>query len=179
MKAKTKIKIKFYARLIGGYLAWAIVILAFSWIFDKVIETLCMIAGFATTRFLVPKIKHFNTTQKCISISTATFLFGLAIVCIPAEISIIWNVGVGACIPLIMYAESLLFDVKLSDEELLVKLCKAHNYNELKTKMAVRFFIKKEKPKDVWLWICETQDQPIAWDSVKQMKWRMKKELFK
>lgn len=179
MKAKTKVTIKFYARLIGGYLTWAIVILAFSWLFDKVIETLCMIAGYAATRFLVPKIKHFNTTQKCISVSTATFLFALAIICIPSEISILWNIGVGACIPLIMYAESLLFDVKLSDEELLIKLCKAKNYNEIKTEMAIRFFIKKEKPKDVWLWLLETKKSDIEWDSVRRLKCIMKKELFK
>lgn len=60
----------------------------------------------------------------------------------------------------------------------LIERCKAHNYNELKTEMAVRFFILMEKPKDVWLWLCETQENPMEWDSVKHAKYIMKKELF-
>jgi len=49
-----------------------------------------------------------------------------------------------------------------------------HNYNELKTEMAIKFFYDKEKPKDVWLWLCETQDNPVDWESVKKIKYRMK-----
>lgn len=86
---------------------------------------------------------------------------------------------VGNVIPLIMYAESLLFDVQLSEKEQLIALCKKHNYNPLKTEIAVKFFIEKEKPREVWLWLCETQDDAMEWDSVKKLKWRMKRELFK
>lgn len=78
-----------------------------------------------------------------------------------------------------MYAESLLFDVKISDKEKLVALCKEHNYNQIKTEIAIKFFIENEKPKEVWLWLCKTQDDPMEWDSVKKLKWKMKKELFK
>lgn len=179
LQAKTKIEIKFYARKILGYLLFLIFVFSFGWLFDKVLETGLMVIGYIATRFLVPKIKHFNTIQKCISISTLTFVFFLSIVCLPKEITFIWNILVGACIPLVMYAESLLFDVKISDEEVLVNLCKAYKYSELKTEIAVRFFVKNQKPKEVWLWLCKTQKDPIEWDSVKQMKWRMKKELFK
>jgi hypothetical protein len=61
----------------------------------------------------------------------------------------------------------------------MVEICKSHNYTELKTQIAVKFFVEKRTPKEVWEWLCETQENPIEWDSVRQMKWRMKKELFK
>ena len=77
-----------------------------------------------------------------------------------------------------MYAESLLFDVKISDEDKLISLCKLHGYNELKTQIAVKFFIDKEKVKDVWLWLCNEQNYNIEYDSVKKIKLRMKKDLF-
>ena len=32
--------------------------------------------------------------------------------------------------------------------------------------------------KDVWLWLCETQENPISWDYVKNLKSIMKKQLF-
>ena len=179
MKAKTKITIKFYARLIGGYAVFFLTVLGFGWLLDKLLETVFIIAGYFATRFSVPKIKHFNTTQKCISVSTMTFLFAIAILCIPKQISLVWSMCVGTIIPLIMYAESLLFDVKLTDKEQLIKLCKEHNYNELKTEIAVKFFIDKEKPREVWLWLCETQENPMGWDSIRTLKWKMKRELFK
>ena len=44
--------------------------------------------------------------------------------------------------------------------------------------MAIKFFVDKEKPKDVWVWLCDEQNYDIEWDSVKTMKYRMKKQLF-
>lgn len=64
------------------------------------------------------------------------------------------------------------------DKETLIEKCKSLNYNELKTEMAIKFFIDKEKPRDVWLWLLETKKSDVEWDSVKKTKYRMKKELF-
>lgn len=177
LKAKLKINLWFYTRKVGGYLALFTTIFAFGWLFERLLETIFMMIGYMATRFCVPKIYHFNTTQKCISVSTMTFLFGLAILCVPKNISFTWNIAVGVAIPIIMYIESLLFEPQTEKDKLIV-LCKKHNYNELRTQMAIKFFIEKEKPKDVWLWLCETQENPISWDYVKNLKSLMKKQLF-
>ena len=177
LKAKTKLNIKFYTRKVGGYIVFLLIVLCFGWLFDRLLETIFMVGGFMATRFCVPKIYHFNTTQKCISVSTMTFLFGLAILCIPDNVSFVWNVAVGITIPIVMYIESLLFEPQ-TEKDKLIALCKKHNYNELKTQMAIKFFVDKEKPKDVWVWLCDEQNYDIEWDSVKTMKYRMKKQLF-
>ena len=177
LKAKIKVNLWFYTRKVGGYLALFTTIFAFGWLFDRLLETIFMMIGFMATRFCVPKIYHFNTTQKCISVSTMTFLFGLAILCIPDNVSFVWNIAVGVVIPIIMYIESLLFEPQ-TEKDKLIALCKKHNYNELKTQMAIKFFVDKEKPKDVWLWLCEVQDDPLSWDYVKNLKSLMKKQLF-
>ena len=106
-----------------------------------------------------------------------TFLFGLAILCVPDSVSFLWNIAVGVIIPIIMYIESLLFEPQ-TEKDKLIELCKKHNYNELKTQIAIKFFVDKEKPKDVWVWLCDEQNYDIEWDSVKTMKYRMKKQLF-
>ena len=106
-----------------------------------------------------------------------TFLFGIAILCIPDSVSVVWNIAVGVLIPIIMYIESLLFEPQ-TEKDKLIELCKKHNYNELKTQIAIKFFVDKEKPKDVWVWLCDEQNYDIEWDSVKTMKYRMKKQLF-
>ena len=51
--------------------------------------------------------------------------------------------------------------------------------NDLKTQMAIKFFICNERPREVWLWLMETKQSVVEWDSVKKTKYRMKKELFK
>lgn len=177
LSAKAKVNIKFYTRKVGGYIVFLLIVLCFGWLFDRLLETIFMVGGFMATRFCVPKIYHFNTTQKCISVSTMTFLFGIAILYIPDNVSFVWNIAVGISIPIIMYIESLLFEPQ-TEKDKLIALCKKHNYNELKTQMAIKFFIDKEKPKDVWLWLCETQENPISWDYVKNLKSIMKKQLF-
>ena len=67
---------------------------------------------------------------------------------------------------------------RYTEKEQLVEKCRKLKYNSLKTQMAIKFFIENEKPKDVWLWLCETQENPMEWDSVKNLKYKMKKDLF-
>jgi hypothetical protein len=38
--------------------------------------------------------------------------------------------------------------------------------------------VEKLKTKEVWEWLCNDKNEYIEYDSVKQAKWRMKKELF-
>jgi hypothetical protein len=73
--------------------------------------------------------------------------------------------------------ENLLFDTKIEREKL-IRLCKEHNYNDLKTQTAIKFFIDKEKTKDVWIWLCDVKKCHVEWDTVYHDKWKMKKELF-
>ena len=73
--------------------------------------------------------------------------------------------------------ENLLFDTRIEREKL-IKLCKERNYNDLKTQTAIKFFVDKEKTKDVWIWLCDTQKCHVEWDTVYHAKWKMKKELF-
>ena len=178
LKAKLKINLWFYTRKVGGYLALFTTIFAFGLLFDRLLETIFMMIGYMATRFCVPKIYHFNTTQKCISVSTMTFLFGLAILCIPDSVSVLWNIAVGVAIPIIMYIESLLFEPK-TEKDKLIELCKKYNYTELKTELAIRFFVDKMATKDVWTWLCENYPYAMEYDSLKQTRWRMKKQLFK
>jgi hypothetical protein len=163
---------------VGGYVALFTTVFAFGWLFDRSLETAFMMIGYMSTRFCVPKIYHFNTTQKCISVSTITFLFGLAILCVPNNISFTWNIAIGAVIPIIMYIESLLFEPQ-TEKDKLIELYKKHNYTELKTELAIKFFVDKMATKDVWNWLCENHPHAMEYDSLKQARWRMKKQLFK
>ena len=131
---------------------------------------------------------HCGTTALCIMTTLSVAFFGIMttmavavslLSTIPICFGISW-VGFIAQdrLDLLIVNQKLRENTKLSPTEELIARCKAHNYNDLKTQMAIKFFINKETPKDVWLWLCETQDFPMEWDSVKKTKYRMKKELF-
>lgn len=178
LKAKIKVNIKYYTRLFGGYFIFFTIIFAIGLLADKLLETAFIVGGYFTTRFLMPQIKHFNSTVKCISISTLTFLFGIAILCIPKQVSVMWSILVGAFIPVIMYIEYLLFKPKIfnvdtcSELELLER-CQELRFSEENTSLAVEFFIKKTKQSHIADRLC------INEKSVQQRKQRLKEKLNK
>lgn len=81
---------------------------------------------------------------------------------------------------MISKSENIKFLQKISieDETSIRKKCRLLGYNSLKTELAIKFFLLNEKPRDVWLWLLSTNRSQIEWDSVKKIKYRMKKELF-
>ena len=178
LRAKKLLKAKEVVLSLAGSTVIIIAVLGFGFLIDKLLEAFMVLCGYFSTRFLVPKIKHFSTPVRCIFVSTFTFSFAIAILCIPRHISIVWSALVGAFIPVVMYIESLLFDPVVRDIDWFLQRCRDLNYNSLKTQMAIKFFHEKEKPREVWLWLCETQPQPMEWESVRKAKYRMKKEIF-
>lgn len=68
--------------------------------------------------------------------------------------------------------------ISIEDKNSIREKCRLLGYNKLKTEIAIKFFIENEKPKDVWLWLLSTKQSNIEWDSVKKIKYRMKKEIF-
>lgn len=168
LKAKTKINIKYYTRLIGGYFIFFAIIFGIGLLLGKLLETAFIVCGYFATRFVMPKIKHFNTTFKCIFATSLTFLLAIAIMTIPKNISVVWSIGIGAVIPLIMYAECLLFEKKKYDyvqletfyenaikpkpfnvdtctEAELLERCSELRLSQENTELAVEFFIRKTK----------------------------------
>ena len=53
--------------------------------------------------------------------------------------------------------------------------CKALKLDALKTEIAYKFFIENAKPQAVWLWLLETKKADYAWDTVKHLRWKLKK----
>lgn len=153
-----------------------------AWLIDKLLLAPSLVLSFRLSRVKIETkydIYHCSTVLCCMIVSTLICLFGLYI-SLPQSVSLISNVIVGVGFAIITWEIQEIINIKLrfTEKERLIARCKDAGYNDLKTEIAVRFFVNKEKPKDVWLWLCETQENPIEWDSVKKLKQRMKKDLF-
>ena len=179
-KGEVTLGFKVFVITIEVIITGAIMLGAF--LIDKVLLAPSFILAFRLARVKIESkyaIYHCATILGCMVVSTAICLFGLYI-SLPSNISLISNVIVGVGFAVITWELQEIINIKLhfTEEERLIARCKELGYNDLKTEMAVRFFVRKEKPKDVWLWLCETQDNPMEWDSVKNLKHKMKKDLF-
>ena len=179
---KVKIDWGFKAFVLTVEILTLIGIFGGAWIIDKTLLAPPLIISFRLIRLKIETkydVLHMANVLTCMIVSTAICVFGLYI-SLPETISFISNIIVGVGFAIITWHIQDIINLKksLNAKDNLIARCKEHNYDELKTQIAVKFFIDKEKPKQVWIWLCETQKYPMEWDSVKNLKYKMKKDLF-
>lgn len=177
-----RIKAELLLKTVVGYVVILVALFSVSWLCDKVINTVIILMSYGGTRWIFPLTYHAKTDKGCIMFTIACFIIAI-IIALPINLSIIGSVIVGMVISTFLFFLQYFLDLKAStkvtDKEAFVEKCKSLGYNDLKTEMAVKFFVDNEKPKDVWLWLLDTKQADIEWDSVNKIKYRMKKELFK
>lgn len=177
-----RIKVELFLKTAFGYLIILLLLFAVSWIFDKVINAVIILMSYGATRWVFPITYHAKTDRGCIMFTIACFSIAI-IIALPINLSIVASVIIGIVIStflfFLQYFLDLLKSKNIVDKETLIEKCKSLNYGELKTEIAIKFFVDKSKPKEVWRWLCEEKQENIEWDSVNKIKYRMKKELFK
>lgn len=179
---EVKVDIGFRIFVISFEVVVALMILGGAWIIDKFLIAPPLIVAFRLARVKIETkydVYHCASILGCMALSTLICLFGVYI-SLPSTVSLISNILVGVGFAMITWYVQDIINIKksLNAKDNLVARCKALGYNDLKTEIAIKFFIDNQKPKDVWLWLCETQEHPMEWDSVKNLKHKMKKDLF-
>lgn len=66
-----------------------------------------------------------------------------------------------------------------TEREEFIKKCKEVGLSELKTTIAIMFFLEGKKPYDVWEWSLKNTDKDWEWDYVRSLKYKLKLKLFK
>lgn len=153
-----------------------------AWLLNKLLIAPPLIVSLRLVRLKIETkydVFHLASVFACIILSVLVCCLGLYL-SLPITISFISNIIVGVAFAIISWHLQEIIDLKRNRtlKEDLTDKCKALGYNDLKTQIAIKFFVDKQKPKDVWLWLCETQEFPMSWDSVKNLKHKMKKDLF-
>jgi hypothetical protein len=153
-----------------------------AWLLDKPIEAILFIISHIIIRARFDKQYHCGKTAICIVTTLTIACFGI-LSALPLSLSLLSTVPICFFVSWVGYLAQDRLDLieykkKSNFKDEIIRKCNDLNYNLLKTEIAIRFFVNKEKPKDVWLWLCQTQDNPMEWDSVKNLKYKMKKDLF-
>lgn len=160
----------------------ALAIIVGAWLIDKFLIAPPLVVAFRLTRVKIETkfdVYHCATILACMFMSTLVCLVGVYI-SLPTTVSLVSNIVVGVAFAIATWLIQDILNIlkNYNTKDKLIAKCKDKGYDELKTQIAVKFFVDKEKPKTVWLWLCETQENPMSWDSVKNLKYKMKKDLF-
>ena len=171
----------------------------FSFIFNKWIEAILFLVAFFALRYKFPTTFHAKSIVYCMIITNG--MFAASVVLCPIAQTYIFGALVFAYLDAfilwyIQSKENLYQDKKCAEKlanDLSNKLKKYENpYNELvvkchdanlskrDTEIAVKYFVEKNTPKEIWIWLCNHKEyDSIEWDSVHQLLWRIGKKLNK
>lgn len=189
-KILRKLKLKeFFKNQLWQHLLVISFVVACAWLFDKYIEAVMFCIGHLVIRRNFDKQYHCETTALCMFTTLTIAFFGIASA-LPITVSILSTIPVCFFISwlgyivqdrmdLIVINRKLKAKPQLTDKEVFIQECKNYRYNDLKTEIALRLFYHKQGIKEVWNWLCDTQENPPEYDSVKRMKYRIQKDLFK
>lgn len=181
-KEKGKVDIGFKIFVISTEIIILALILGGAWLIDKLLLAPPLIVSFRLIRLKIETkydVFHCASIFTCMIVSTLICWFGLFL-SLPVGISLISNIIVGVGFAIITWHIQDIINIKRNytfKDELIAK-CKSLNYGELKTIIAVKFFVEKQKPKEVWNWLCETCPMAMSWDSLYNLKSKMRKDLF-
>ena len=64
------------------------------------------------------------------------------------------------------------------DENVFYEKCKTLKLDPLKTELAHKFFMENEKTMKIWLWLLETKKADWEYDTVKHMRYKLKKQFL-
>lgn len=176
-----RIKAELFIKTITGYLVILLALFFVSWVCDKVINALIILMAYLLTRWVFPITYHAKTDRGCLMFSIACFSIAI-VIALPITLSIISSTIIGAVISVFLFVLQYIIELhnknKVSDKDELIAKCRKLGYNQLKTDMAIKFFIENEKPREVWIWLTQNKLSTLEWETVRTIKYKMKKELF-
>ena len=79
----------------------------------------------------------------------------------------------------IYFYEDFANRVQSIEREEFIKKCREAGLSDLKTEIAIMFFLENKKPLEVWEWSLKNTTKDWEWDYVRSLKYKLKVKLFK
>ena len=171
----------------------------FSFIFNKWFEAVLFLVAFFVLRYKFPTTYHAKSVLYCMLITNS--MFALSIVLCPIAQTYIFGALVFAYLDtfILWYiqskenlrqdkecAETLARHLRSQLEQSkdpnadFVNRCRKAKLSKRDTEIAIKYFVEKNTPKEIWLWLCENREyNTIEWDSVHNLLWRIGRKINK
>lgn len=186
LKAKLKFKLKSFIAMLPYHFLVMGSVAIFALIFDKWIEAALFLIAFFPLRYKHPTTFHAKSIVTCMVLTNV--MFALSIVFCPYSSTYIFGALVFAYLDTFIlwyvqskenlkaqkeYAEQVAIELRAElerfknpNQEILDK-CRKAKLSKRDTEIAIKYFVEKNTPKEIWLWLCESVEyDSIEWDSV-------------
>lgn len=186
LKAKIKFKLKSFIAMLPYHFLVMGSVAIFALIFDKWIEAVLFLVAFFTLRYKHPTTFHAKSIVTCMVLTNSmfalsvlvcpyaeTYIFG-ALVFAYLDTFILWYVQTKEILKAQKeYAEQVASELRAELETFknpnqeIIDKCRKAKLSKRDTEIAIKYFVEKNTPKEIWLWICESIEYDnIEWDSV-------------
>lgn len=199
--AKLKAKIVFKVRNFIAILPFHILVMSgvaiISFIFNKWLEALCFLVSFFALRYKFPTTYHAKKIVHCMVITNCMFALSI-ILCPSIYMYVFGSLLFGYLDAFLLWYVQSQEEIKQEKEvaewfarELIAQLrttrnpykelfdkCREAKLSQRDTEIAIKYFYRKETPKEIWLWLCESKEyETIEWDSVYRLLIRIGNKL--
>jgi hypothetical protein len=197
LRAKIKFKLKSFIAMLPYHFLVMGSVAIFALIFAKWIEAVLFLVAFFALRYKHPTTFHAKSIVTCMVITN--LMFALSVVVCPYADTYIFGALVFAYLDTFIlwyvqtkeilkaqkeYAEQVAAELRVRLEELenptqeIIEKCRKAKLSRRDTEIAIKYFVEKNTPKEIWLWICESIEYDnIEWDSVYRILARISHKL--
>lgn len=186
LKAKIKFELKSFIAMLPYHFLVMGSVAIFACIFAKWIEAILFLVAFFALRYKHPTTFHAKSIVTCMVITNLmfitsvvvcpyaeTYIFG-ALVFAYLDTFILWYVQSKENLKAQKeYAEQVAVELRAKLAKLenphqeIIDKCRIANLSKRDTEIAIKYFVEKNTPKEIWNWICESREyDDIEWDSV-------------
>lgn len=196
-KAKILHKIRTFIATVPYHLLVMSGVAIISFLFNKWVEAILFLIAFFSLRYKFPTTFHAKSIVVCMVLTNS--IFALSIILCPIIQFYLFGALIFAYIDtLILWyiqnkenikqdkeccewlAKELIYQLNQyqSPKEQFLLKCKQAKLSKRDTEIAIKYYIEKYQPKDIWLWLCNNKEyESIEWDSIHQLLWRIGKKI--
>lgn len=197
LKAKIKFKLKSFIAMLPYHFLVMGSVAIFALIFAKWIEATLFLIAFFALRYKYPTTFHAKSIVTCMVLTN--IMFALSVIFCPYAESYIFGALVFAYLDTFIlwyvqskenlkaqkeYAERVATELRLelaniqSPNQAIIEKCRIAKLSKRDTEIAIKYFVEKNTPKEIWTWICESREYDnIEWDSVYRILARISHKL--
>lgn len=186
LKAKIKFKVSSFVATLPYHILVMSGVAIFAFIFNKWFEAIMFLVAFFTLRYKFPTTFHAKSIVYCMLITNGmfaaslvlcpyaeTYIFG-AMVFAYLDTFILWYIQSKQqlheeklCAELMVNELSAKLQEYQNPNQELIAKCRKAKLSKRDTEIAIKYFIEKQTPKEIWNWLCSQREYDIIeWDSL-------------
>ena len=204
IKAELVYKLRYFIRTLPYHFLVMGSVFIISFIFSKWIEAVCFLTAFFSLRYKFETTYHCDSVLWCMVFTNLMFALSI-IICPPIYMYVFASIVFAYLDCLILWfiqdrKEKGHLNSKLEKELLVLRdtldkyleehhkdpkeeflnKCRNAKLGERDTILATMYYYEQKTPKEIWLWYCgQKQYEPVEWNTIYQILWRIGKKLNK